>query len=127
MEDEFRGSRSRRPGGLLQERAEGLANAIFMSVVPELVNLLPKRRSGWFPVKDGEGLVGLVGMRLAFGPSGQVEEVGVRPGVQGEDSRRRCRRFLGLDFLFVLEPVFNTLVGVVGENYVVRRKNAHTL
>ena len=54
-------------------------------------------------------------MRLALGLSRQVEEVGVRSGIRGEDSRRWCCGVLGLDLLFVLKPVFDVLVGAVNE------------
>jgi len=64
--------------GLLHERVEHSMNTIFMSFLPELLNLSLKRGLRRLPMKDREGLVGLIGMPPMLGPSGQVEQVGLR-------------------------------------------------
>ena len=108
VEHEFLGFCARRFNSLLEKLVEHFTNGVFVSFLPELLELFSKRGIGWSPVKDREGLVELVGTCLALGLSGQIEQVGLRPRTWEKASWRWCLAIL--DFLFVFFiPSNNTL------------------
>ena len=101
-------------------------NSVFVSSLPELLELFSKRGIGWLPVKDGEGLVELVGMCLVLGLSGQIEQVGLRPRTWEKAPRRWCLAIL--DFLFVFFiPSNNTLFETMSRGHTAPKKGTNTL